>query len=460
MYACGRNDYGELGLGDTIERWTPTKITALPGAGTAIAAGDRHSLVVLENGEVYAFGWNDDGWLGLGDTIERWTPTRIPALPGVAVAVAGGSYHSLVLLANGEVYAFGQNVVGQLGLGDTIERWTPTKITTLPGPAAAVAAGYIHSLVLLHDGEAYAFGQNSRGQLGLGDRNDRWAPSKITALLEPATGVAAGLFFSYVILGTPPAPPLLSPPSVVAGDGTNSDRVQVSWSDVTGATAYVAHRAASPNETFVQIAEVADTSYDDTGVAPGQIYWYKVAACNDSGCSDLSAADSGYASTASSNTPAAFRVTSSGDVRADGRYYGDNLFVGSADVAEWVPVGDAVEAGAVLELDTAHPGWYRPSRMPCSTLVAGVVSSQPGIVLGGTEPAEGKALLALSGIVPVKVTDEGGPIKPGDLLVTSSTPGHAMRWAGPEPCPCGLVGKALEPMTDHRGLISVLLTAH
>jgi hypothetical protein len=82
------------------------------------------------------------------------------------------------------------------------------------------------------------------------------------------------------------------------------------------------------------------------------------------------------------------------------------------------------------------------------------------MVLGGTESAEGYALLALSGIVPVKVTNEGGPIQPGDLLVSSSTPGHAMRWARDGSCPCTLVGKALEPMTDERGVVSVLLTAH
>jgi len=70
------------------------------------------------------------------------------------------------------------------------------------------------------------------------------------------------------------------------------------------------------------------------------------------------------------------------------------------------------------------------------------------------------ALLALLGIVPVKVTDEGGPIQPGDLIVSSSTPGHAMRWSGPDPCSCSLVGKALEPMVEEEGVILVLLTAH
>jgi hypothetical protein len=67
------------------------------------------------------------------------------------------------------------------------------------------------------------------------------------------------------------------------------------------------------------------------------------------------------------------------------------------------------------------------------------------------------ALLALIGIVPVKVTDEGGPIEPGDLLTTSSTPGYAMRWHQEDGTACGLVGKALEPLNRDTGVIQVLL---
>jgi hypothetical protein len=98
-------------------------------------------------------------------------------------------------------------------------------------------------------------------------------------------------------------------------------------------------------------------------------------------------------------------------------------------------------------------------------LVGGVVTTEPGFVLGSPTPyslptPNAQALLALSGIVPVKATNEGGPIQPGDLLVSSSTPGYAMRWAGDGPCWCALVGKALAPMADDQGVISVLLTAH
>ena len=158
-------------------------------------------------------------------------------------------------------------------------------------------------------------------------------------------------------------------------------------------------------------------------------------------------------------TASIFRVDDTGDVYADGAYYGTAFSTGSADVAEWVSVSESVEAGDVLDLDVNMPGAYRLSQTVCSSLVAGIVSTEPGVTLGG-DGAKGQALLALIGIVPVKVTNEGGPIQPGDLLVTSSTPGYAMRWAGPEPCLCSLVGKALEPMTDEAGVILVLLTAH
>jgi len=140
------------------------------------------------------------------------------------------------------------------------------------------------------------------------------------------------------------------------------------------------------------------------------------------------------------------------------------LGTGAADVAEWVNVSEPVDTGDLLELDPENPGMYRKARGPCSSWAAGVVSTQPGVLLGGEVlgPAfdgieAGRAPLALAGIVPVKVTDEGGPIRPGDLLVSSSTPGYAMRWdAHPEACGA-LVGKALESLEGSEGVILVLL---
>ena len=162
-----------------------------------------------------------------------------------------------------------------------------------------------------------------------------------------------------------------------------------------------------------------------------------------------------------------FRVDSGGDVYEDGAYYGQAFLSGSADVAEWVRVSEPVEPGDVLELDPDNSGQYRKARGPCSNLVAGVVSTAPGFVLGSSLVTEDSglstpdmALLALLGIVPVKVTDEGGPIQLGDLLVTSSTPGYAMRWDSDTCSLHTLVGKALQPLAEGSKVILVLLTSH
>ena len=92
----GGNCFGE-GAGGVPEPDRP-----LP----AVAAGAMHSLVLTESGEVYAWGDNDDGQLGLGDREERLTPTKVEGLPKVK-AIAAGGVHSLALTESGEVYAWG-----------------------------------------------------------------------------------------------------------------------------------------------------------------------------------------------------------------------------------------------------------------------------------------------------------------------------------------------------------------
>ena len=207
----------------------------------------------------------------------------------------------------------------------------------------------------------------------------------------------------------------------------------------------------------------AAVSVTDTGLTPSVAYYYAVFSQSATGLwsrRTLEGQNGNHSSPAATGTAAVFSVSIEGHVYSDATVHAASFSTDSADVAEWVTVSEQVEAGDVLALDVDHPLSYCRTSTVCSLGVAGVVSSEPGVTLGGTCASEAQALLALVGVVPVKVTDEGGPIQPGDLLVSSSTPGHAMRWAGPDPCPCTLVGKALEPMSDEMGVILVLLTAH
>lgn len=118
--------------------------------------------------------------------------------------------------------------------------------------------------------------------------------------------------------------------------------------------------------------------------------------------------------------------------------------------------------GDLLVIDPSGQQRLSLSQSPYSTLVAGIYSTQPGVVASTHRVDEAlpsnEIPLAVVGIVPCKVIAENGPIAPGDLLVTSSTPGHAMKGTDRGRMLGAVVGKALEPMREGTGVIQVLVT--
>jgi hypothetical protein len=155
-----------------------------------------------------------------------------------------------------------------------------------------------------------------------------------------------------------------------------------------------------------------------------------------------------------------FRVDGTGRVFADGGFQPSG-----ADFAESMSVtGDRAKysAGDLLAIDPTASRHVALAQQPYSTLVAGIYSTKPGL-LGTTRKVDDSAPqtevpLAVVGIVPCKVTAENGPIQIGDLLVTSSTPGHAMRGTDRSRLVGAVVGKALEPLAIGNGVIQVLVT--
>jgi len=99
-----------------------------------------------------------------------------------------------------------------------------------------------------------------------------------------------------------PAPPL-PPQNVQASDGTFSDRIRVTWSEVVGATYYELYRSDIPGADFLRIAQVSTTSYDDQGIVLGRTYYYRVKACNSYGCSNFSETDAGFAAASAPGAP-------------------------------------------------------------------------------------------------------------------------------------------------------------
>jgi len=200
VYSVGRSNFGQLGHGDEAQENTPKLIDALDSPNIVqVAAGSVHSLAVTDDGDVYSFGFGNNGRLGHGDTDQQNTPKLIDALDSPSIVqVAAGNVHSLALTDDGDVYSVGASSSGQLGHGDTDQQNTPKLIDTLDDPSIVqVAAGSSHSLALTDDGDVYSFGRGNVGQLGHGDTADQATPKLIDAL----DGVVETLLYDGTLAG-------------------------------------------------------------------------------------------------------------------------------------------------------------------------------------------------------------------------------------------------------------------
>ena len=145
----------------------------------AAAAGSFHSAAVGEDGALFVWGLGDDGRLRTGDTANRLAPTRVAGLPAPVRQVAAGDKHTGIVTEAGDLLMFGLGVDGQLGLGDEDGRTTPTLVAraVFDGEAVLmVACGLCHTAVATEGGGVYTFGEGYFGQLGHGDESNQLAP--------------------------------------------------------------------------------------------------------------------------------------------------------------------------------------------------------------------------------------------------------------------------------------------
>ena len=163
-----------------------TNVVQVAAGGTFDGGNRYYALALRENGTVWAWGNNEYGQLGDGSVSCAYEPINVTALNGKdIVSVHAGEYHSIALTRDGEVYTWGHNDYGQLGLGNaSIVVSTPQKVESLP-EIVSISAGKQHTMVLGADGYVYSFGDNSLGQLG--------APSKDTSKRSSTPVVAQGL---------------------------------------------------------------------------------------------------------------------------------------------------------------------------------------------------------------------------------------------------------------------------
>uniref|UniRef100_A0A8C4GXH6 HECT and RLD domain containing E3 ubiquitin protein ligase 3 n=1 Tax=Dicentrarchus labrax TaxID=13489 RepID=A0A8C4GXH6_DICLA len=185
VYTCGSNSCGQLG--HDKPGTPPGKHSTLDTQKiTMVSCGRAHSMAVNEQGQVFAWGAGEGGQLGLG-SVEA--AIRIPRLVKRLCdhrisQVMCGNQHCIALSRDGQLFTWGQNTSGQLGLGKgEPSKLFPHPLKSLAGiPLAKITAGGDHSFALSLSGAVFGWGKNKAGQLGLNDKQDRAVPCHIKFL--------------------------------------------------------------------------------------------------------------------------------------------------------------------------------------------------------------------------------------------------------------------------------------
>lgn len=229
LWAAGENYLGQLGDGTTTKH---NQFVPIASSVASISTGQSHSCFVKTDGSLWVTGNNDVGQLGTGDTVIRTAPVSIAAnvvhavaggrftlftqtdgslwatgqyAPGHSsttpvklvdsgvTAIAAGSSHSLYLTTANELYGFGSNSQGELGLGFASSINSPALIAT---NVSSIAALYLDSYYVKLDGSLWGMGINGHGQLGTGDRLTRRTPVQIAT---DVASVAAGMYHAVLL---------------------------------------------------------------------------------------------------------------------------------------------------------------------------------------------------------------------------------------------------------------------
>ncbi|MCL1975712.1 MAG: hypothetical protein FWG61_06095 [Firmicutes bacterium] len=176
LWSWGYNKNGQLGDGTTIDHLYPMQI-GMDTDWSAIAMGNLHCLAKKEDGSLWAWGSNEYGQLGDGSTIDRLSPKRLGEANDWAV-ISAGYNHTVALKMDGSLWAWGQNSFGQLGNGTATTSLYPVQIGVDTDWIKISAGGY-HNLALKADGSLWAWGLNSNGQVGDASIINRYSPQRI-----------------------------------------------------------------------------------------------------------------------------------------------------------------------------------------------------------------------------------------------------------------------------------------
>jgi alpha-tubulin suppressor-like RCC1 family protein len=197
VWTWGLNSNGQLGNGMTSDTSLPGQVLGPNGVGylggvVAVMGGEQHNLALKSDGTVWAWGMNLVNQLGNGNATDSWTPVQVSGLSSI-VSIASRGYHSLAVKSDGTVWTWGEDRYGALGNGvaDFNPDYTvPVQVQGLSHPLM-VSSGYYFSVALMPDHTLMAWGNNANGELGIGTTNPSYTPTPVLGI-DHVIWVSAG----------------------------------------------------------------------------------------------------------------------------------------------------------------------------------------------------------------------------------------------------------------------------
>ena len=217
LFCWGDNSRGQLGLGHTEARWTPTRLDIAPVR--EVVGGETHACALAEDGSVWC--WGDGGRLGDGTTTDGLSPVRVLNVEG-AVQIAAGDAHTCARTANHEVWCWGDGGAGQLGEGMTANRTEPVRAMLPAEGVIDLGAGGDTTCAILETTGLMCWGGGKSGQIGDGAFLDRDLP--VSVPVAGARRVKGGDLFTCALDGSGTLWCMGDNGSAQLGDGTLTDR--------------------------------------------------------------------------------------------------------------------------------------------------------------------------------------------------------------------------------------------
>ena len=261
----GENKNGQLGTGDKTDYPMAVSVDGVDGIQfSTVTGGDRHTCASTSNGNVWCWGYNSTGQLGIGTTELQTLPVKVLNIDHEITAVKAGDSHTCGLTYTGAVKCWGENIQGELGDGTTIQRWTPVLTNGLGGTVSYIEAGGSHTCAVLVDNSVECWGLNQAGQLGDGTTFLRLNPTPVSGLTSPVRMLGAGSATTCAVtaygeakcwgthangqVGDGTIPWVLAPLEVA---GLVNPRVTINYSDGQPGSFFTIYGEDLPSETGV-----------------------------------------------------------------------------------------------------------------------------------------------------------------------------------------------------------------